>query len=187
MCAEARIIKQRFLRWQCRSRQNAMRLQGGQPNQSMAPAVSIGDLEHSQFSLVTVLCRSQDASVLPEMIHMARRTHDPAERRRLAVQFMSASYFQRVGDFTGDLVACIPPASACHSSLAASAQCRLEFRDRMHIYELPVELAQLPTGDREREECWWHNFLFNARLDPSAAIFAFRPDWTRSKFRLAVD
>ena len=187
MCAEARIIKQRFLRWQCRSRQNAMRLQAGRPDQFMAPIVSTGGAGHPSFALVTVLCRSPDASVLPEMIHMAKKTHDPAERRRLAVEFMSASYFQRAGDFTGDLVACIPAASVYHSSLASSAQCRLEFRDGMHIYELPSGLARLPSGDREREECWWHNFLFNARLEPAAVIFAFRPDWSRSKFRLAAD
>ena len=185
--ADGRQLKLRFLRWQCRSRQNAMRMQGGKPDRSMIAEVTPNLKDNSpRYALVTVLCRQVHASVLPEIIHMAKRTHDPAERHGLAVQFMSASYFQNVGNFTGDLSACVAAGSAYMSAIGSLATCRLRFRDRVHVYDLPSHVERLRGGELEREEIWWHNYLFNPRLDPDAEVIAFRPVWPQARIGLSA-
>ena len=50
--------------------------------------------------IVTVLCRRSEHSATMEFRHMARRTHDPAERREAALKFLAERYYQASREFS---------------------------------------------------------------------------------------
>ena len=80
-------LRVRFLRWQCRIRQIAMRRDGGRPSSGMTPLVTVSDEPVAR--IVTVLCKRPEHSVTMELRHLVRRTHDPAERRDNALKLLA--------------------------------------------------------------------------------------------------
>ena len=76
-----------FIRWQCRARQIAVRNRGGKPDDSIMPQLLFGDLKRPSHGIITIMCRSPEFSVLPELAQLAKSTHDPAIRRENAERF----------------------------------------------------------------------------------------------------
>ena len=88
-------LRDTFLRWQCRVRQIAMRENMGHPDDAITPELTLpGETEPTRH-IITVLSKAPPFSKTPELQHMVKRTHDPAQRREKAVRFFSEIYYQK--------------------------------------------------------------------------------------------
>ena len=189
-------VRDAFLRWQCRVRQIAMRSHEGRPTSGMtpfaspvpAPAAAPESAPEPGSSpdaepiarIVTVLCRRPEHSATMELRHMARRTHDPAERRAAALEFLAERYYQAPREFSDTLTASFPPASGIAAKLLAGRECRLDFEQFRQRRRLYCAVRCLSEHDPLREATFWHNLLFNPRLPADCIILGFEPDWGRS-------
>ena len=199
-------LRDRFLRWQCRVRQIAMRRHGGRPTSGMTPlaspapastqAVESASGRGSSLNsgpvpgsapggdpiarIVTVLCKRPEHSATMELRHLARRTHDPAERRAAALELLAERYYQAPRELSDTLTASFPPASETVAKLLAGRECRLDFEQFRQRFRVHCAIRCLSEHDPLREATFWHNLLFNPRLPADCIILGFVPDWGRS-------
>lgn len=170
-------LRDHFLGWQCRIRQHAVRHEGGRPSPGMRPRVvaSGGSLV---AEAVTVLIVPRDpADTIYRFRHLARRTHDPAERFQKAIETLSEAYFQRPREFSDRMTGLFAPASALASQLLGIEDCVLEFNQFSQRYRIACEIAELSRDDPAWQHTYWHNLLFNPALPPAPRILAFAPNW----------
>ena len=174
-------LRDRFLRWQCRIRQIAMRTHGGRPAGAMTPlALAVGT--GAPFArVVTVLCRRPEHSATMELRHMARRTHDPAEQRESAVKFLAERYYQAASEFSDTLTASFSPDSDTAATLLDHRECRLAFEQFSQRFDVHCAIRRLSPNNPLREATFWHNLLFNPWLPADCVILGFEPDWARSE------
>ena len=111
---------------------------------------------------------------------MARRTHDPAERREAALKFLAERYYQASREFSDTLTAGFPPDSATAAKLLADRECLLDFEQFSQRYRLHCTVRRLSPNNPLREATFWHNLLFNPRLSADCTILGFEPDWPKS-------
>ena len=102
-------LKERFLKWQCHCRQLMMRDNMGRPDNSIMPDVLIEGSDESMGAIITILNKLPGYSETPEMLHMARKTNDPAQRRNQAIQYFSATYYQKHKQFSDILTSTFLP------------------------------------------------------------------------------
>ena len=188
-----------FLRWQCRIRQIAMRSHEGRPTSGMAPIASpvpevppdsgpapspaqdAGPGIRPPTRIVTVLCKRPEHSATMELRHMARRTHDPAERREAALTFFAERYYQAAREFSDVLTASFPPDSRIAAMLLSDRECRLGFEQFSQRYDVRCTVQRLSPNNPLREATFWHNLLFNPRQSADCTILGFAPDWPASQ------
>ena len=73
------VLQEKFLDWQCQSRMNAFRTQGGRPNTSMTPHLL--DIKSNEYSQIIVILVENDCEETTRMFeYNFKKTHDPAER-----------------------------------------------------------------------------------------------------------
>ena len=174
-------FRDRFLRWQCRIRQIAMRSHDGRPSAGMTPLVSAADSSAPLARIITVLCKRPEHSATMEFRHMARRTHDPAERRESALKFLAERYYQTANEFSDSLTASFPPDSGIAAALLGHRECRLDFEQFSQRFGLHCKVRRLSPNNPLREATFWHNLLFNPRLDAGCTVLGFEPDWQKSE------
>ena len=174
-------LRDHFLGWQCRIRQIATRRHEGRPTSGMMPLVFAAGTGTPVARIVTVLCKRPEHSVTMELRHMARRTHDPAERRESALTFLAERYYQSAREFSDILTASFPPGSATAATLLGHRECRLELEQFSQRFDLHCTVRRLSPNNPLREATFWHNLLFNPRLDADCAILGFEPDWPRTQ------
>ena len=174
-------LRNRFLGWQCRIRQIAMRTHGGRPTSGMTPLVSPARGNDPVARVVTVLCRRPEHSATMELRHMARRTHDPAERRESALKFLAERYYQSAREFSDVLTASFAPDSGTAATLLDHRDCRLAFEQFSQRFDLHCTIRRLSPNNPLRDATFWHNLLFNPRLPADCVILGFEPDWARSE------
>ena len=172
-------LRSRFLRWQCRVRQIAMRRDDGRPSSGMTPLVHVSGEPFAR--IVTVLCKLPEHSVTMELRHLARRTHDPAERRESALKLFAERHYQAVTEFSDRLTASFPPDSATAARLAEARDCRLDFEQFSQRFRVQCMVRRLSEHNPLREATFWHNLLFNPMLSADCVILGFEPDWGRSE------
>ena len=177
---DAPALRRRFLRWQCLVRQEMMRRHEGRPVPGIMPAVFLPREEAALGHIITILNRRPAFSVTPELLHMARRTNDPADRRKRAVAFLAAEYYLEPERFSDVLSATFAPGSQGASRLAEAGRCRLRFEDAGHRFDLACRVFALAAGDPFREATLAHNRLFNPSLPAETIVLGFVPDWFRS-------
>ena len=173
-------LRDRFLRWQCRVRQIAMRRHDGRPTSGMTPVVTVSD--EPMARIVTVLSKRLEHSVTMELRHLARRTHDPAERRENALRLFAERHYQAATEFSDEITATFPPGSATAARLRDAGDCRLEFEQFGQRFLVQCTARLLSEHHPLREATFWHNLLFNPLLTADCTILGFAPDWGRSEF-----
>jgi hypothetical protein len=172
-------VRDQFLKWQCRARQNAVRTQDGRPSLPMRPRVIV---EHKVLAQITVLInRREQYSMTPEFRHMVRRTHDPRSRFESALQMLAADYFQRPAEFSDQLTALFGPDTPLVDHLVRLGSCILEFAQPRQYYALPCAVEKLSEQDPAYQATYWHNCLFNPAMPPGVQVLAFKPDWATAK------
>ena len=174
-------FRDRFLRWQCRIRQIAMRSHDGRPSAGMTPLVSAADSSAPLARIITVLCKRPEHSATMEFRHMARRTHDPAERRESALKFLAERYYQAASEFSDVLTASFAPDSATAATMLDHRECRLAFEQFSQRFDVQCTIRRLSPNSPLREATFWHNLLFNPWLSADCIILGFEPDWPKSE------
>ena len=174
-------MRDRFLGWQCRIRQISMRSHDGRPTDGMTPLVSATDEDAPVGRIVTVICRRPEHSVTMELRHLARRTHDPAERRENALKFLAERYYQSWREFSDVLTASFPPGSETAATLLEHRECRLAFEQFSQRFDVHCTVRRLSRNNPLREATFWHNLLFNPRLSADCIILGFEPNWSKSE------
>lgn len=184
--AASHSLRERFLRWQCRVRQIAMREKAGRPDEGAIAALTLPGALEPMGHVITVITKSWAYSRTPELMHICRRTNDPAQRREAALTLFSETYYQNAHEFSDTLTASFPPGSPGAAAIGEAGACTLAFDAYSQRFDLACAVRRLDTGHPLREATWWHNFLFNPNLPADTLVLAFEPDWERSSFSKAV-
>ncbi|MEM7074754.1 MAG: hypothetical protein AAGA28_15550 [Pseudomonadota bacterium] len=169
-----------FLKWQCHTRQLSMRNSNGRPDDAIMPDVTPEGAERPIGAIITVLNKAPMFSVTPELEHIAARTNDPAQRREAALQFLSATYYQKAKEFSDTLTATFTPRSEGARSLAEAGRALLVFECYGQRFDLQCRVTRLPHDNLLSRATMAHNILFNPTLPPSTEVLGFEPDWVNS-------
>ena len=154
-----------------------MRRRAGQPAPGMRPQLLNAAGEELAPAVTTLLVRREAESFAPEFRHLARRTHDPRDRREAALALLAERYYQHARDFSDVLTATFAAGSTLADGLIREGRCILAFAQDSQRYDLPCSVARLGSDDPRHEETWWHNALFNPQLPPDIPVLAFAPRW----------
>lgn len=173
-------LREAFLRWQCRVRQIAMRDKGGVPDDAIMPEVTLPGAAQSRGRLITLITKRTEFSPLAELMHMARKTNEPAQRRDAAIRFLSATHYQKPGEFSDILTATFPPSSEFSRALLSAGRCWLRFDAYAQSFDLTCKIRQLDKKNALYQATWWHNYLFNPNLSADTEILGFEVDWPAS-------
>lgn len=172
-------LRHGFLGWQCRLRQLAVRQHSGKPTPGMCPVLHVAGRE---IGPVTVVLNKVDHQQdLSQFRFMAKRTHDPRERFKAAVDYLSATYFQTPASFTDCLTALFGPEATLPGRIAGRDDCMLAFTQFSQSFQLPCTATLLPADTPAYQATYWHNVLFNPATPGDARILAFTPDWARAQ------
>ena len=179
-------LRNAFLRWQCRVRQIAMRENMGHPDDAITPALTLpGETEPTRH-IITVLSKAPPFSTTPELQHMFRCTHDPAQRREKAIRFFAEIYYQKAREFSDILTATFPPVSPGAADISAAGNCALTFEAYGQRYDLLCKVWTLDKTNPLYQATWWHNMLFNPNMHPNTLIIGFEPDWAHSTAQTGI-
>ena len=175
-----RELMERFLRWQCRVRQIAMRDKEGRPDDAITPSLTLSGESEPLGHVITLLTKWNAYSVTPEMTHMVKRTNDPAQRREKALQYFSSTHYQKFKEFSDSLTSTFPPESPGCEKIIKAGECTLVFEAYGQRFDLICSVSRLEKINPMFQATYWHNLLFNPALHPDTQILQFEPDWGRS-------
>ena len=175
-----------FLKWQCRVRQIAMRDNQGRPDDAITPALFLPHQEKPVANIITLMNKTPGYSVTPELLHMARKTNDPAQRRDQAIRFFSATYYQKAIEFSDILTATFPPGSPGAASIRNAGKVRLRFEAYMQVFDLLCKVWRLVPQNPLYQTTMAHNRLFNPALPGNTEVLGFEPDWSSSSSEAEV-
>jgi len=168
-------LRERFLGWQCRVRQIAVRDDGGRPSPGMRPRVlSAAGAEIAPALTVLLVPRAPEESTAFFRFQV-EKSADPRDVYERGLAYLSADYFQVPGAFGDPLAAVLAEDSAIAAALSAANACVLAFDQWRQRFVLPCSVAV--AGETIRAAALWHNRIFNPQLPDSVHVFAFRPDW----------
>ncbi len=166
-----------FLKWQCRVRQMGMRENQGRPGDGITPALFLPGENEPMGHIITLLNKSPAFSVTPELVHMMKKTNDPAQRRDQAIRFFSATYYQKASEFSDILAATFPPCSPGAATIQKAEYVRLRFDAFAQVYDLKCKVWDLAPHNPLYQATMAHNRLFNPALPPDTVVLGFEPDW----------
>ena len=147
----------------------------------MRPTLTVAS-ESEPLGPITVLIVKQFSDhITAQFKHMAKKTHDPAERYQSALQMLSAAYYQRAKEFSDELTALFGPGSATASRLLKEQHCTLIFDEYNQRYVLPCVVRALRPNSDAYQATFWHNSLFNPELPGDVMILGFQPDWSAAE------
>lgn len=169
-----------FLKWQCRVRQIAMRENAGRPDNTIKPALTLHGETEPMGHIITLICKMPHYSVTPEMQHMFKRTNDPAQRREKALQFFSATHYQKAAEFSDVLTATFPPGSPGAAKIRRAERVTLTFDAYNQRFDIAARVWALTKANALYQATYWHNALFNPSLSEGTTVLGFEPDWDAS-------
>jgi hypothetical protein len=181
MKRSAEQLRDRFLAWQCRIRQIAMRQDGGRPSPGMRPRLTDASGRELAPALTVLLLQRNPAESTAFFRFQVLRSPDPRDLYERALSYLQAEYFQRPEAFSDRLIAVLPECSPVAAALMAQGRCTLAFDQFSQAYRLPCAVAALKPGDTAREAAIWHNRLFNPALPETVHVVAFQPDWASAE------
>ena len=177
-------IAERFVGWQCRLRQYAVRRGDGRPSPGMCPAVTLPDGDHLG-AVVTVLVKNDPAIAAAEFRHVVRQTQDPLARYEAAIRKLQTTYYQTPRDFSDRLTALFNDGSSIASRLEAARRCTLAYRQANQAFSMECAVEKLAETDASFQATYWHNAMFNPRLSGPVVILRFAPDWSSAVAEIA--
>ena len=177
---DAESLKLQFMRWQCRSRQHAVREESGRPNQAMQPEVVANGKAAGQIT--TVLNRLEPAEHIQHFRFIVKKTQDPKARADNGIKLLSEYYYHDAAKFTGSLNAVFSVEDDVPSKLAQLGEVQLHFRQDRLQYELHCSIHILEESDSDYQLTYWHNHMFNPAMPGKVQIVQFKPNWDSSSF-----
>ncbi|MGI8851904.1 MAG: hypothetical protein ACR2GC_01135 [Methyloceanibacter sp.] len=174
-------LRDRFLGWQCRIRQIAMRQDGGRPSPGMRPRLLDVAVREITGALTVLLVPRHPEESTAFFRFQVMKTADPRDLYERGLTYLQADYFQKPETFSDTLAAVLPQDSPVASVLIEGGACVLAFHQFSQSYSLPCAVRILKPGDATREAAIWHNRLFNPALPDTVHVVAFQPDWASAK------
>lgn len=172
-------MRQAFFGWQCRLRQIAIRQHEGRPTAGMRPELSLAG--EALGPITVVLAKADPEPALAQFRFMAKRTHDPRERYKAAIDYLAATYYQTPGSFADGLTALFGPDAKLPRRLAGRDDCVLHFEQFSQRFRLPCGADLLHPDTPAYQATYWHNALFNPEMPSGVQIVAFAPDWAHAE------
>ena len=178
----AAALRDRFIGWQCRLRQLAVREAGGKPSSGMRPQV-LSPVDDELAAAITVLIVPANRRDSVQLFkYQVLRTEDPAERYDQALELLAANYFQRPREFSDVMTALFAADSRLADELLKLGRCRLNFEQYTQSYRLPCGVVQFAEDDEHFQATFWHNRLYNPNLPAGVRVLGFEPDWSHASF-----
>ena len=111
------------------------------------------------------------------MIHIAKKTNDPSQRREQAIKLLSSSYYQKHKEFSDVLTATFAPDSEIAKILVSKGVCRLLFNAFSHDFDIVFNVFKLDKSEFLYHSTISHNQLFNVNIHPETIVLSFNPQW----------
>lgn len=170
-------MKSRFLTWQCRIRQIAVRDHGGRPTPGMQPRVLTPSGE-TLLPAMTVLIHHEDPDESTTFFRFqVQKSLDPHKVYESVLQHLQGDHFQEADRFSDEMTALFQRGSQTAAKLAKTRDCLLEFEQYSQLWRLSCTVRRLPAGAPAREATLWHNRAFNPAIPRDSIVLGFRPDW----------
>ena len=182
MDEQADDLKSQFLAWQCLVRQRAMRVGDGRPTPGMCPHLSLADGGSYSGQVTVLIIRIDAVEDVSQFRHMVQKTHDPADRYKAAVKYLSATYYQKAQEFSDEMTGLFSSEGLLARALCARGSCILEFGQFGSHYRLPCSVREIDEETDAFEATYWHNRLFNSRMPADVKILGFLPSWHEAVF-----
>jgi hypothetical protein len=178
----AAALRDRFIGWQCRLRQTAVRQAGGKPSAGMRPQV-LSPTDEALAAAITVLIVPAEPTESVKLFrYQVLRTEDPAERYDQALELLAANYFQHPREFSDVMTALFAAKSELADELLKLGRCRLVFEQYNQSYRVPCSVVQFAEDDEQFQATFWHNRLYNPNLPAGVRVLGFKPDWSHASF-----
>lgn len=173
-------LRDYFVGWQCRLRQQAVRKMDGRPSEGMLASLSVS-ISDRQLGPINVLLVRRDPDVwTDEFRFLVKKTHDPNNRFKAALKILGSSYYQHPREFDDRLVASFAVDSELAQVLIEQAECRLDFEQYQQRFTIFCKVENLPEADPAHQAVYWHNSLFNSTMPGHIKVLGFQPDWSNS-------
>ena len=173
-------LQDHFLGWQCRVREYAMRNDEGRPTPGMCPTVFLERGEQVASALTLVLVPAQPQESIQQLRFMSKKTYDPQERYKKALQLLSSTFYQHIEDFSGLLTGLFPNDSKIAKILQKEKRCVLKFDHQQQSFRILCSVREFSKDKEDYEFTYWHNLLFNPYLSTEVKVIGFEPDWSKS-------
>lgn len=183
---EAKKLRNYFLGWQCRIRQQAVRKADGRPSTGMQATLSLKSTSKQYGPVNTGLVKKDPTEITAEFQHIVRKTHDPNLRQQSAIKLLSSVYYQYPKEFDDCLTATFATESDLAKQLIADKSCELNFEQSGQQFDLQCEIESLAEQDSAYQTTYWHNRMFNPSMPPAVIVLKFSPDWKASAAAPAV-
>ena len=178
-------LRERFLLWQCRIRQIAMREDGGRPSEGMRPQVHSPDGGILSDGVIVLLVRSDPVESTDFFEFQVRKNHDPNEVYQKGLTYLQATHYHRANRFSDEMTALFLPGSRLAAVVGRSwTPAGSTSANSGRSTGCPARCASWRPTSRPIRNTLWHNRLFNTQLSDDVRIFGFRPDWTAAALLL---
>ena len=179
-------FRDRFLAWQCRIRQIAMRKGGGRPTEGMRPRAVAPNGRVISPAVTILLVRREPEESTGFFRYQLRKTKDPRLAYERGLAYLQSNYFQYPTDFSDEMTALFVKQSAVAATLIDEAKCLLEFTQFSQNYKLRCTIRTLSPDNPACQATVWHNRLFNPNIPSEIHVLAFRPDWQSAQADPAI-
>ncbi|MGH6736918.1 MAG: hypothetical protein ACRECX_12715 [Methyloceanibacter sp.] len=179
--AERKKLRDKFLLWQCRLRQIAMREDGGRPAPGMCPRVLDASGAELAPRIIVLILPKAPAESTAFFRFQLMKSPDPRERYEKALHYLQADYFQEPEGFSDVMVATLSHDAPLATQILTAKRCTLVFAQGRHGYRVPCKAKALKEDDAAREAAIWHNRVFNPALPDAVHVVAFEPDWASAR------
>jgi len=173
-------IQRHFVGWQCRLREYALRNNNGRPTQGICPRVLSENLDELNSSVILLLIPKNPIESIFEFRFLAKKTNDPNERYKKAIQLLSSTFFQHIEDFDGVMTGLFPKDSLTATKILKGGKIFLDFDYQKQSFKIYCNVDELKNEEVGYQFTYWHNFLFNPKMSPESRVLIFRPDWSNS-------
>lgn len=174
-------VRQQFLGWQCRIRQDAMRRHEGKPSSGMRPGVLLPDGSEVIEALTVMLVPRDPEDITKQFQFTVRKSPDPRKVFEDALKFMQADYYQQPKTFTDRMTAVLAGEAAAAEQLVAAGECTLVFEQYGQVWKFACRVKKLKPTSKAFRHTLWHNRQFNTQLPDDVTILAFRPKWKTAR------
>ena len=142
-------LRNHFLGWQCRIRQNAIREEDGRPPEGGCPDLSLPGGTGAKVKIVTLINKADPKEQIAEFAHLYKKQTEPNERLQKIVQTLSAAHYQQPKTFSEEMTALFVPGSSIPEQVLAKGQAFLEFQQyNQSLYHLLCDVRNLACRER---------------------------------------
>ncbi len=171
-------LANRFLGWQCRIRQHAVRKQEGRPPSGSRASIKLDGKPVATIN--TVINKLEPGNVIAEFRFMVQKTEDPEIIYQNALKYLCEYYYQYPDSFDHRLTALFNLNSELANRIILAGQCELGFFQGNQHYTLRCKAELFDNSSELYQATYWHNHLFNGNMPGVVKVIGFNVDWAAS-------